>query len=722
MHNFADNTEPKALLQADGDHKNGKYYRFVHRCNRTELTYLLIVYKNGRPGTTLPKPYSPVEVAGMRLVDEEIADPQMTGLTDDKLKAAWKRGREKRWPAVREVILNTERILTDSDFADVVISQVAQKFGVSKNSLKHWVTTYYANGSIENGLLERGWARGKSKTGARKVTKKLGRRNALELDGYTHLGGVNSERFIPLIKQALLLYWIGQNESLPRTYDLMVQTLLVSTTKIKGEVVTKPMRPEKVLTLGQFEYRANQLIKNDPDLMRQKVGELEYIQRYEALAGASSDIALRPGHVLDMDATPFNCELVADWDTSRNIGKPYVLFAVDRGSSAILGFFIWYKGESWEAYRQLVLMALSPKDQLLAKHKFEKDDWPLHGIPGVFFVDNGPGPASEKAKAALVERLGADRMHAPVRQGQAKGQVENHQGIVQRAISTHNGAFKRERPLRERDKRRRARAESDVVHDSFERALLAEVIQFNKYTQLPQYLIDDMRIDDVNPNPEEMYLWAMKNGFADAALSWDTSTTYLKLLDRKRSTVRKGKVELNCQQYCSPASIALYEEWKRSPKKRRGDGPKITTCPLPFRPDNILWEHDDGTFSKLERVRKSQTAYSGTTWKEVERKIRDDSGSAIMVQHRRTRRGLLRQEQAQRVARSAGVKIPSKPASTRAARALTQAKLTAELAERDEQLLPVERPAPATQDERLLNEAESDDAELDALFNAKFLT
>ncbi|SAK55574.1 integrase catalytic subunit [Caballeronia hypogeia] len=719
---------PLPLLQGKGDHKRGRYYRYVGHCLEKQVIYLLVVLKHVRVGSRAPRAFTERDVDALHVVPEEIADPQMTGLPEGQLKESWKAGRDRRWPVVHEVILNTARILEDKTFFDATIRDVAEKHKVSVKDLRRWVLTYYARGSIKNGLLERGWAQGKSRTGSRRVTKKLGRPNRLVYEGFAHLEGVNSKRFVPAIRRALETYWIGQNESLRRTWKLMCDNDLARSTKVNGEKIRRRIRPEKTLTVGQFLYRARQLIAAEPELTQRKVGDVEFRQRFEALCGAASDFALWPGDVVDIDATPFNCELVADWDASRCIGKPYVFLAVDRSSSAIVGFFIWYKGESWNAYRQLILMVCCPKDDLLRRHGFvpgEKGDWPIFFVPGAFFLDNCPAGQSKRAKAAIIDRLGTDMIYAPVRHGEAKPQVENHIGIVERAISSHNGAWKREKSLRDRDKRRRSRADATLVHQSFEGHLLNEIIEYNKFAHLPHYLNDDMRDANVNPTPEEMCVWGLKHNRGDANTHWDEATTLRKLLDRKTVTLENGTVHFSKQRYCSHETKELFRKWKRSPGKRRGRGPKITICPLPFTSDKILWAHDDGKFSDIGRDARSVRAYPGQTWSRVERHLQNDCATAILTGFKRKRKGVLGKATTERLARQAKIPVPKKRGSVRSARGFAQAGLEHGLAERDERILDAPhtdsksvRPSSSGNEEAAPNPTSDG---LDELFKAHFL-
>lgn len=678
-----------ALLGNQKSVETGTYERVIRVDESRDRVWLLRVTIGTPVSSRLPRPESLSRtLKTLRIMPEVVAAPQMQSDWTGEIKPKWAEGKEKRLPVVKNFLEAYPDALGEN--FRTKLQRFAAGVKTNPRELVRWLTTYWWFGCTDNALLSRGWEQGRCK-GKRRITEKLGRANAAERLGDDKRKGVNvTARHKEIFETALNLYWIDEDLPLSTTYALMAQNLFTASTRLVGETECRkfPIDPRRIPTVEQFRYHARKLFERDSTWVARKRKRIEQRQNGDPYLGSAADLSIEPFDVVDLDGVVFDFQLVAGWNKLRRVGTPRVLFAVDRSSFAILGFVIWLKGESWESYRQLLLNVCAPKDTLLAKHGLPASDFPLHGVPSRFFVDNGAG-AGLKAKAAMVARLGSDRMRAPSRQGNQKPQVEAINGILQRAMARHNGGYTQKTDERSKVQKRTARNLAEKDYKSFEKALLLEIIDHNNYTTVRHLLTDAMRKDGVEPTPKSICRdWGMKRRNERGVPELEKDEIYLQLLDRVHATVHKDGIKYGSNAYISDDLRTFYEHWSNSGTGRRKE-PKQCFIPLPFDASRMLWERDDGSRGIVTQTEQSAASHPMKNWEATKEAITTDQYSEIKVRHNRTQRGLMSDKDKSRAAKLTGAKLPTgkKDGGVKKAREFEQRNIESELAERDAELL-----------------------------------
>lgn len=163
------------------------------------------------------------------------------------------------------------------------------------------------------------------------------------------------------------------------------------------------------------------------------------------LAGGSS-LSILDGEisVLDLDGTiPKNFIHVKFRGRNRGIRRsvqPTVLLAVDRRSSAIVGWYVTFGFENGNAYLSLLFSAFTDKTDDLARWGVSELKGMVYGFTSAIFVDRGPA-VSEKVQKVAVGRLSLRTLMAEPGRGENKGGVEVRNMLMQRDLRELPGSY-----------------------------------------------------------------------------------------------------------------------------------------------------------------------------------------------------------------------------------------------------------------------------------------
>ena len=183
-----------------------------------------------------------------------------------------------------------------------------------------------------------------------------------------------------IFQQAIDLYWGEANGSLRGVYDLMVKRLFTCGVTVEDGVTSAvPMHPSKVPTYRMFEYWY-QKEERSLELLKTKLGPLNFKQSYRAMHGRGREDVIGPGTRYQIDATLADIYLVHTINRRLIIGRPVVYLVVDTFSTMIVGFYIGLEGPSWNCARLALRNAFRPKPGICAQYglNITEEDWPCH--------------------------------------------------------------------------------------------------------------------------------------------------------------------------------------------------------------------------------------------------------------------------------------------------------------------------------------------------------
>lgn len=146
------------------------------------------------------------------------------------------------------------------------------------------------------------------------------------------------------------------------------------------------------------------------------------VQTYEA------DYALQ---VVQIDHTPVDL-IVVDEQNRKPIGRPWVTFAIDVASRAVVGFYVTLEHPSAISVAMTIRHAVLPKEAWLADRGISAS-WMVSGIPDSLHMDNAKEFHS-RALARGCDEYGIEQLFRPLKTPHFGGHIERLIGTMMGAV------------------------------------------------------------------------------------------------------------------------------------------------------------------------------------------------------------------------------------------------------------------------------------------------
>jgi hypothetical protein len=630
---------PGMLLEQSRGPTKTTLLRVLDVLEETEQVYLLKASKSPPRRSRVPACVSLVLIEmslghGLTIVSDTVREPQMEW-PDKDLPAAAVKVRDRRLKVLGPLVATKEmrRAILAKESRAGLVAQRAQEAQVSCAEIRLLLTIFWNYGCTNQALLGHSWSQGGAGKRRKAGKTKLGRPNVFAVSNPNSPDkGVNAEPHFPKFRKALEECWVGKNSSLHDAYIWMVENCYARKGRGRDGIERDYQTNGRYIpTEAQFRYWAPTFI-SESGMFKQKVGEADWDDIHRKSFGSSSDLVRYPGELYDLDGTGSKAELVRKTNRADRVGRATVLFAVDRGSDAIVGISLSLHPESWDLYRHCLFSACTPKDRLLRKLGLPQDCWPIHAVPAGIYVDRGPGNSDAAADAAIDE-LKLRRATAPPHKPRAKGHVEGMNSKAHRWVASHRGAYMRtKRGARMQEKRKSAR--KDAVQSCLDvlRLYVLFASHHNKTTHVPHLLTAEMRNDPepVRPVPEEIFLWGLKQRRGGENRHLTESEIYLKLLrtEKERAVYPEG-IKDHAAVYSSTTLLDWREQQIQQNLGR--STPKITVAYDPVDPLIRYWIRPSGQIEQLVANEQTKRLYGNATIDEVQNEYQvEDRKNAII--------------------------------------------------------------------------------------------
>jgi hypothetical protein len=606
---------------------------------------------------------------------KECVRPRFLELTDEQLieqsgKApaaaqAWLKARDDAYELIRELVevpenierrqqaLNLRLVLTFSPatHAKTVADHAALK-GVKPLVIKRLLHKWVWFGMDKNALLNRDPFKGRIDSFPKKYSTKTGRPNSAMVLGYDkEFEGRNvTAADMRIFREALDKYYVKQDYTLRQTYEKMVE----EDYRRKNQHGSFPIRASRVPTWEEFNYHAIRLIT----LLRlrpEKEGPKDSKDREER-RGYDTDISGEVAEVYDVDATPFNKELVCRWKVDGkaiNLGKATALVVFDRDSKKAVGWHVYAGAENWkEGYRLALFCALTSKTRHLERLGInDLDAFPDHENikPSFWYADGGPG-SSGQAKAAL-KRQRIDFKEAPPDAPYWKPTEEGGLGHAQAAQATDAGGYDRRNRPRSKDRKRTAKLFAAETVFDVEKKLVEHLIKYNRKLNKKHLLTEQMREDGVLPSSQSIFSWGVQKmgGVDNRRLS--EAEVYISLLEHKENVqVTSNGISLLGSRYQS--------QRLREMRQRVGSNFPITVLYHPLRMWEAYWVTPEGSLDELERDTRGNRNNGNASAHDIETWALHLAAFNIVAANNKPKRGRISRRQAQQWEELAGVRAP----------------------------------------------------------------
>jgi len=505
----------------------------------------------------------------------------------------------------RRMIEYIEATFGDDPFRDKttyseMVKCVCALFEVDPKTVRKYYERHLFYGGHRNATAEQHW---------RKGGKGKGRRG-LKVNGeyVTHGRKTSSERIDPdshlgrkQLRPKMLTRWVNFIREHASSAALTVVELL-ERFKLKlvgynrngaGEKQYFPMDPR------HQPSESSMLEEGRKALIEAKI-ELSRRANEGRKAGSTAQLADGDLNVFDIDGTVATNFLRFGSDIIQIDGcsKATFLVALDRGSKCCVGYYVTSGNENTDAYLATVFSAYTDKERDLLRWGVPSLEGMVYGCARKIFVDRYAG-ISEKFQHAIVSRMKERLLMAAPGDPEAKGDVENFIGYLQKELGNLPGSSYQEPVKGTRDEKDEARARNRlklkdapkgavITFRQFMQAFLTAISKYNLTHDVSQLRTKEMAAAKVAPVPKEVFLYNQSLQRGDASWDWPEEKIFRQLSVPFERSAPDGYIRLATRTYTSP----LLQQYAKEYQKRNGgktlkvNGYELFTSPL-----HLLWDN-----------------------------------------------------------------------------------------------------------------------------------
>ena len=211
------------------------------------------------------------------------------------------------------------------------------------------------------------------------------------------------------------------------------------------EYYLTPLRPgpEKAIREVHRRCQEHTMEAPSPTTVRKRIKQIDewqHLERRGEPERARRNFRPATGHfpnadfplsVVQIDHTLADIILVDDVDR-QPIGRPWITLAVDVYSRVITGYYLSLDAPSITSVGMCITHSMLSKEEWLLRHNIDAQ-WPIWGVPDVFYVDNGPDFRSEDIQSACLKH-GVEIEYRPVKEPKFGGHIERLIGNLMRSL------------------------------------------------------------------------------------------------------------------------------------------------------------------------------------------------------------------------------------------------------------------------------------------------
>ncbi|MCI0365607.1 MAG: Mu transposase C-terminal domain-containing protein [Phycisphaerales bacterium] len=572
--------------------------------------------------TALPFRRSYDEVAHALAVGAASAlgvDPFMALLrSDDDLDVKHRAYRDTAWGLIAPLVSNEMTALQlYSSQRGSLIKRHCDETGRSKSLVYKYLRQYWQAGQIKNALLpsfDKCGGRGKRRLAATAQAQKLGRPSARSRNTGEQIG----VRVTPEIERKFerginRFYETREGRSLRDAYDLTQEAFFHDGyTIVDGTPAPLLLPAEMRPSFDQFRYWYENHYRELRREQRARRGERAYNLEMRELLGDSTQMALGPGSVYQIDATIGDIYLVSSLDRSRIIGRPVIYACVDVFSRMIAGVAVTLEGPSWLGAMLALDNVIEDKASFCAGYGIEitEGNWPCHHLPEAILADRGEfeGYAAD----SLAHALGIRMHNTPPYRADLKGIVERRFRIAnEKFIHFMPGAVARPRQRGEAD----YRLDAVLTLDEFRKLLICYILDYNAHHYLSEYRKNEFMIaDQVERYPLDLWEWGVRN-CSGHLRTLPQEIVRLNLLPRKTVSVTGAGIDFEGGLYYT-CELALREGWFARARSHHRQRVEVSYDPRTL--DRIYLRLDGGRrLEPCHLTPASSKTFSGRDWHEI---------------------------------------------------------------------------------------------------------
>lgn len=564
---------------------------------------------------------------------------------EEDIKESHRERRDKAWEVISPLIDDDNSEVFEPYERNSQVMKLVKNGRYTKSTIYRHRRRYFQRGQMKNALLPLydncGWRdrldsnedKGEEASNPLSDRKKLGRPSKLSAaTGETRGVNVTSEMLQVFRNGISLFYEKRLRKPLKRAYQLTLEKFFNCGYEHDRDGVWVAQLPpsDELPSYRQFKYwykkerlpRESQTARDGP--IRQKLSG-------RAKLGDSTQMAVGPGSVFQVDATPGDVYLVSSFNRNWIIGRPIIYFLIDVFSRLIVGLSVSLEGPSWLGAMLAVENAVTDKVAFCAEYgiTIEPSEWPAFHLPEALMADRGEfeGYNADQLVNAFSTRVDNT---APYR-ADLKGIVEQHiDRSNEKTIHWLPGRVrKRERGDRDH------RLDAKLTLNEFRKIMILSVLDHNKNQRLENYPMDEHMIaEGVEPYPIDLWNWGIKNRSGHLR-KFDIETVRLNLLPEDEASVTQTGIYFAHLHYT--CELADREQWcERAGEKGSW---KIRVAHDPRTRNQIYLRLDNGKRMEVCHLLEKDKTFLDRDWYETldEFELRTQRKEGAQTRNQRSR-------------------------------------------------------------------------------------
>ena len=536
-------------------------------------------------------------------------DPWLKIIREEDISEKNKERRDRAWQIISYIINACgEPNIYDSMIRSKYIKEASKKFNISDRTIYEYLKRYWQRGKTRNTLLpdyHNCGGNGKEKNAGK---KKRGRpRKDYKGEG-VNVDETTKRIFRIAIKK---FYYTTSENSLTIAYELMRKEYYTEGYKYEGGIKKSILLDSsEVPTFGQFRY----WFEKERNLQKEisaRTSSKRYHLENRAILGNSTQEALGPGSIYQIDATIADVYLVSRYNKNHIIGRPIVYAVIDVFSRMIVGVYIGLEGPSWAGAMMALINATTEKVTFCSEYNIsiEDEEWPIHNLPESIIADRGEFEGN--LVESIISGLNIKIANTASYRGDMKAIVERYFRTIHTKIKPFVPGFVGGDFAQRGGSDYRLDAKLDI--HQFTKLIIKCVLYHNNHHYLSTYNREEMMIeDDITPIPINLWNWGIANR-AGRLRYVDEEIVKLNLLPKDTATITSQGIRFKGMLYGSEK--ALKERWFE--KARNRGSWKVDIVYDSRNMDYIYILNDTRSFDKGFLL-SHEDRFSGKTLDEIE--------------------------------------------------------------------------------------------------------
>jgi hypothetical protein len=512
-------------------------------------------------------------IAEERAIKRVIDPISVNMLPDSEIKDEFRKKRDRAWEIIKDLVANEPEIY-NSRGRGTAVRATAKQYGVHPITVYKFLHRYWVGGL--NALIPRFdrcgcYGKDHAASGA-----KRGRRSRLAKRD-SDAAGVNiTEEMKAIFRLGIKLFYNKRTRIyLTRTWQLTKEKFFNKGYKQDGEARIPILPPTWELpTYPQFyyHYRKEQNLRKT---ITARAGELGFATKHRSVLGSSTQQAIGPGSIYQIDATIADVYLVSSYNREWIIGRPILYYVVDVLTRMIVGLYICLDGPNWVGAMMALANTMMDKVAFCAEYgiTLAEEDWPCRALPENILGDNSEMKSYNSDQ--VIASLDISILNTAPYRADLKGIVEQTFRLANiKTIEWIPGAVRKREPG-EKD----YRLDATLTLYEFTQLMIYTVLEHNEHP-MDWYERDPFMIqDNVQPIPREIWRWGMVHRFGHLREE-SAKKVILGLMPKDEATVTYRGIRFKGMFY--GCDYAMHNQWF---EKARRDG--NWTISVAYDPRNV---------------------------------------------------------------------------------------------------------------------------------------